>query len=681
MRLCWSIAWVLFLVACTQPHNDLVETRFIASPKNTASPKLSAIDSLMWYQPDSALMCLLPYFDTCCRDALNASPDNVLNASPDNVLNASPDNTTDTTRRNHCVSTTAYNRHYAHLLLSELLYKNDYAQTNRTELQQAVAYFDSLMLADTRGVSLQVGRCRDTSNVSVRRRASAKNATKTNIFLDARAHYINGVGYYENDSVIQACAEYLKTLEIMENHFEEKEIVENKARFVSLIYGHLGELFKEELLIDPAIECFKEALNFCNLEPTSKYGKSISLYRLGILFNITGQNDSADFYYRKALENLPDKNNLHYRDIITSKTILDYNSGRNIDSVIKELRFVESLATDESERLSRFLIIGDIFYEDKMYDSARWFLESVFEQQSDIQARMLAAEELRNIYQEERDSIKAHQYAAFLANLAMPEYERKTDVSKLNELFQNYLIQKQGQKAAWEKHKAVLRTVKILVPIALVIAFVIVVTIRRKSKRNLARQKAEAQREIDKRAKQHEKALEAEQQAHRMEQAALSGRLKRSNEKLHDVSKQLEETLAKNSLIESETSNDYSAYINTPICLYIINLVHKQQFKSKMDYLIYKESALSKEQLLALRSAAEKHLMQFVSQIRKQFPKLTDNDMDYCYLFLLGLNEADISALIQRAYTTVCDRSRKISRIIGDNNSLYQALRNMLHEN
>ena len=97
-----------------------------------------------------------------------------------------------------------------------------------------------------------------------------------------------------------------------------------------------------------------------------------------------------------------------------------------------------------------------------------------------------------------------------------------------------------------------------------------------------------------------------------------------------------------------------------------------------MDYHVYKENALSKEQILALRHAAEKHLPQFKSQIRKQFPNLTDSDMDYCYLFLLGLNEADISALMQRAYTTVCDRSRKISRIIGANDSLYQSLCNML---
>ena len=78
------------LAACHRP----VETRFIASPEAVASPKLQAIDILMWQRPDSALAQLLPWFDTCCRDGV------------------------------HTVSTT-FDRHYAHLLLAELLYKND----------------------------------------------------------------------------------------------------------------------------------------------------------------------------------------------------------------------------------------------------------------------------------------------------------------------------------------------------------------------------------------------------------------------------------------------------------------------------------------------------------------------------------------------------------------------------
>ena len=614
------ILFVLLLLSCCGRREV---PQLEGQDSSEASAVLAEIDSLMWQRPDSALAVLLDFAASPKADSLDE-----------------------------------FDGHYTQLLASELLYKNDYQQSNRAELQQAVLYFDSLMMdgVGIRGVSLP--------------------------FLTARAHYINGVGFYERDSVVEACGEYLKALETMEEHFQDKDLVGRKAQFMTYTYNRLGDMFEEQLLPDPAIVCYKHALLYCRRETTSKYGIPILLYSIGIQYDIANQKDSAGFYYDEALANMPDYDNIHYRDIMTNKAILAYsNLSLCPDSVIKDLKHIISLSTGENERTTRLLTLGSILFEDKQYDSARLYMETVFEQQEDISSKILAAENLSSIYQMEGDSIKALQYSLYLANFTMAEIEKKADVSSIREMFQNYLIQKQEQKAAQEKHKAVLRTVKILVPIAMVIAVVIVVLIRRRSKMHLAKQEAEAQREMEKRVKQHEKALEAEQQAHRMEQAALSGRLKRSNEKLRDVSKQLEESLAKNSLIESEASDDYSAYINTPICLYIINLVHKQQFKSKMDYLIYKDYALSKEQLLALRDAAEKHLAHFNSQIRKRFPNLTDSDMDYCYLFLLGLGEADISALMQRAYTTVCDRSRKISRIIGADDSLYQTLHNTLYEN
>ena len=67
---------LLTLAACNRPDTDLVETQRATSqieqvPEPVVpeahrrvegpSPELSAIDSLMWHQPDSALACLIPY--------------------------------------------------------------------------------------------------------------------------------------------------------------------------------------------------------------------------------------------------------------------------------------------------------------------------------------------------------------------------------------------------------------------------------------------------------------------------------------------------------------------------------------------------------------------------------------------------------------------------------------------
>ena len=146
----------MLLAACTHSGDDLVETRHGTSLQTTASPELSAIDSLMWRQPDSALAVLMDYLSDNGRDGV------------------------------HTVSTTTeYENHYGHLLLSELLYKNDYKQTNRRDLQKAVTYFDSLTLTLNDTLSpkrLIAGK----DPLSLTRNGSIA-------FLDARAHYINGV--------------------------------------------------------------------------------------------------------------------------------------------------------------------------------------------------------------------------------------------------------------------------------------------------------------------------------------------------------------------------------------------------------------------------------------------------------------------------------------------------------
>ena len=654
------------------------------------SPELSAIDSLMWQRPDSALACLLPYFDTC-RD------------------------------ENFCVSTaTEYNRHYANLLLSELLYKNDYAQVNRAELLQAVAYFDGLVceapplkggggiIPPFKGVP---GRAGDSKH--------NPNSNGNLVFLTARAHYINGVGYYENDSMVEACKEYLMALEVMEGSFEEKELIGKKAKFMTYTYNRLGDMFEEQLLAEPAIACYKQALFYCQRKPTSIYGIPVLFYNLGIQYDIANQKDSAAFYYEKALANMPDSNNIHYRDILTTQAMFAYHSGACLDSVAKNLKYVVSHTQDDGERLTRFLTIGNMLFEDKQYDSSRFYLDIVFEQQGDIPSKILAAEKLCSIYQIAGDSLKAQKYASFLADFTMAEIEKKKDVSKINEMFKNYLTQKQERHAEEEREKAIKKVIEIIVPIAVVVVLGIVVMAKIRSKKLLKvqqkesdrkfgeseqqhkeelRQKqaevekiledkekhhqqemeakeAKARKELEERDKRYSEAIEVERQTHRMKQAAISGRLKRSNQEvreLKDQIKQLDDLAAKSVIAAS--------FDEEPVCRLIMERVKDGQFKSKIDYIIYKDSALNKQQLLDLRLAVDRHFRQFTVRLKKVYPELTNSDLDYCCLYLLGLTDADIAALMQRAYNTVIERNGKLKKIFGEENTLSVTLRTLAND-
>ena len=105
-------------------------------------------------------------------------------------------------------------------------------------------------------------------------------------------------------------------------------------------------------------------------------------------------------------------------------------------------------------------------------------METVYEQQEDLESKMIAAENLRDIYQIKGDSINAQKYASFLDGFTMSEIEKKKDVSKINEMFKNYLTQKQEKHAEEEREKAIKRVINIIIPIAVVVALVIFIVLK-----------------------------------------------------------------------------------------------------------------------------------------------------------------------------------------------------------
>ncbi len=462
-----------------------------------------------------------------------------------------------------------FNENYHKLLLAESLFKTDNPQYYRIELQAAMQYFDSLA------------------------EIYPKNDDIT--LLSARSHYMNGVGYYENDSVVEACKEYLHTLEIMENHFDVEKVRGYKAKFMALTYNRLSTLFSDQIMMEPTIYCDKKALFYCKIAPTSKYGVAKTTNLLGMHFDMSNEPDSAYFYYRQALEALPDSNNVVYRDIITHIATLSYCSfGASADESINTLKDIASQTNDESEKSSRFLSIGYIYYNEGSDNDALFYLNTVYDNTSNVEAKLISAEFLRNIYQKCGDTVKSNVYAQFLADNTISQFDKMKQVSTLANLFNDYL---EGQKSdPNDNNKHFKNSVFIWFILSLIIILVLV--------------------------------------------TALS--VRRTNK------------------IKNSVKNPFS---KEPICKHILGIVNEHHFKSKVDFRNYREFALSKEQLLALRDAADRHYDGFTQRLQKEYPELTYDDIDYCCLYLLGVKDADISALMQKDYSTVCYRRRKINSI------------------
>ncbi len=616
------------LVACSKPTKVEVLGSALRQAQGPQTHELSQIDTLMWHQPDSALAVMMEFAASPKADSLNE-----------------------------------FEGHYCQVLIAELLFKNDYAQSNREEVLKAVAYFDSLTftLNDTpTPKSLIAG-------------ADPLSPTRNDniVFLSARAHYMNGVGYYEHDSVVAACGEYLKALEMVETHFPNVETVctpslpiAHLPRFIALTYNRLGDLFKD-MFMQNAIYCYKKSLVFTSIEPTSPNGMAKLLSSLGQQYHFLYQYDSAEYYLDEALKHLFDTNNLAYRDIISQKALLNYNMGKGIESSVNELRRMAAKASGTNERTTRFIPIGDIFFDAQIYDSALVYLTQVFENTDDVLLKWDFAGKLRNIYQSRGDTLKAARYAMFQAENAVSEAESNAQVSKLNELFQQHLqweqerAEAERQQAARQRRNRMIVVVSVLVAVAALLAWLL---IRRKMKQQ--RDAASQQ-------------MEAVQEAHRLEKASMSGRLKRSNQELRELKDQMRQQVGNGAPKQEAQAVSFN---DEPICRLIMERVNEGQFKAQMDCKLYQDYALGKEQVMALREAADRHFNQFTSRLAKAYPTLTKGDLDYCCLYLLGLSDADVSALMQRAYNTVSERSRKLKGVFGSDEPLSVTLRGFASE-
>lgn len=569
--------------------------------------ELEEIDSLMWKQPDSAFARLREFAASSKADSLDV-----------------------------------FNGHYCQLLISELLYKNYYEQSNREELLKAVNYFDSLLMDNRQGA----GKLRAEEQ-------------ERNVILDARVHYINGVGFYERGNEVLACEEYLKALGLMEDFFDENDLVGNRAVFMFYTYNRLLSLFSSQFMMDPAIACGENALGYCRKEPSLTKEISNTYFYIGKQYDKKGERDVARNYYEQAIEGLSDINNLVYRDVVSTKALCDFQDGLSAEDPLTTIRKMLSYAACEKERLTRFLAIGSIFTVEQSFDSAVCYLEPVFENQDYVSLQIQAAEYLLINYEHLGNEGKKDECILFLGDHKKPEGEDMAMVSKLEDSYKGYLNQKQKKEAEAERRDSVKNTIRMVVPIAVVVVLAIIFLAKLKSKKLLKEQQEEADRrfgetkeEIVRTRKRHEAELEAEREAYQKEREELERSLQQSKENVSA----LQEELGRK---RTEAAEHYAAFLEEPVCVKINSLVRDLNITTRKPYSHYHIS-LDNETIAQLSEAVTAHYGELKPALQCHYPGIGHEDLLLCYLYLLGLNNKQIAVLRQRDYSTVRKQAKEL---------------------
>ena len=661
----------LLLAAMVRCGNspDSSALRGTTSQSGTAAHEaLEEIDSLMWQQPDSALTVMLEFA-----------------ASPE------------------ADSLAEFEGHYCQMLIAELLYKNDYEQSNREELLKTVYYFDSIVAED----GYKTDSHRDASNASA----------KTLAFLDARAHYINGVGYYERGDVVNACAEYLNALEVVEEHFEGKELIGEMALFMHIVYCRLLELFSAQFMMDPAIACGEQALAYCQKELMLSQEIPIVYYHIGKQYDKKGNRDVAINYYSKAIEGISNPQNVVYRNIISNKALCDYQVGLGIEQTVNEIKQLLVLSDNNNELLTRYLIIGGIYSEEGIYDSALRYLEPVFENKDDKISQILAANYLRCIYDSIGDQAKLNECTRFLADYKKPEGENKALVSKLEAMFKNYQNQKQEKEAEEAHKKSIRNTSEIIVLIAIMVALTVFIVAKQRSKQLLKQQQEKADRILGETEQEHEKELrrlqaEAEQKladAEQKHQQKIEEIVKRHEEELKLQKDQSEQEIAQtrkrheaeleverlsyqkeleelqlslqlskrnvNTLQEelgrkrTDAEGQYEAFLKEPVCVKINDAVRDLQINTRKPYTSYSVS-FDNETLAQFGLVVSDYYGEVKPALLCLYPNIAQEDLLLCYLYLLGMENKQIAVVRQREYSTVRKQAGELKRRLGIDKSV-----------
>ena len=545
-------------------------------------PTLASIDSLLWTQPDSAFVQLQAFAESREVDSLND-----------------------------------FNRHYFHLLLSELLYKNYCEQSNRSELLKAVDYFDSIVVG------------------------SGNRVHRDLVFLDARAHYIDGVGYYEMDSVVPACEQYLKAVEMMEDRFSEEELVGEKAQFMALAYTHLNIVFSDQYLHEQAIHYGKQSLCYYKRYEATPWHVSWMLDEIGMQYDMMEQRDSAYCYYQKAHHSLPDTTGIGFRDVKNHLVLFSSQNGLlETQDVLTQLHSLLSSAESEKEYCSRCLTIGGVFYRERQFDSAWLYLNEVFYGVSNMGARKQAAEWLVQICKELGKDEEEVAYADFLVPFATQEENNSAVKTQLTLLYSTYVENRQASSRQHEIKRRIQRLAVVAMPLAMLLSLSLVFYHR---KRRLRR--------------------EAEQKITDASLKALGGRLRNSNKELCLT---IDENKKLRSLLEAQQSkttwSTYTDFINDPICQSIIRRFENKHIKREAKRDDYPELQITGREQSQLATAVEHYFKGFGNMLTSLFPKITRADMEQCRLCLLNLQDVQIAVLLHKDYSTVIRRSDKLRK-------------------
>ena len=557
---------------------------------------------------------------------------------------------------------------------ADSLYKNYLPQYNFEEVKAAMEFFDSLNSCQSSAVSRHQSKFSKLHGLkpnlidTLTYRLIDTLTYRLINFNCAKAHYYHAVGLTEKDDVVGACEHYLIALEIMEDMMAKdkrlrkkdkrlKAKVDNpeeyeKIRFVYLIHTRLGEIFYDANYCDISIANNKKALNYSNIL-NNTLSTARTLKYLGYSYQLLNNADSALYYYYESLKTSNDLGNK--LDVEKCIAQIMYFYKYEHDSAFMILKNNLNKLDNENVKYSYHYTLGNMFYNDKAYDSALYYLKESLDD-SIITKKLAFITTLSAIYDSIGDYEKKAYYDNLSSKLFKNNYNKEIDKSQLQTLYNDYNKRKADKEITIAKKKSRNKTIAISIIVLVVVTFVIIYI-----RYNHKKQNDKLKKEIDGYANDIDnKDIIISQKEQ------LVGEYKKAIEKKDEIIKKQSNEI-QNYIYEKEqvTTMDFESYYNCNICKKILN--EKEE----------RYTALSAADLSLLVDSANENLNNILKKLKELYPQLNNNDMYYICLSMLNISVNGTSYLMGRTRKTVWLRIKTIKSYMNlkDNDDLLTFLK------
>ncbi len=513
------------------------------------------------------------------------------------------------------------------ILFAEALYKCDSVITNKTTLNDIAFYLDSL--------------------------TNHHPQNKDLLFLNSKAHYYRGTGHEEVFKYKESFIDYLESLKLIEkiiffNNVNNIDII----HFNALIHVRLSDILYWLDVYNASIECLNKANQLFEIENNKS-----AITRNNI---VIATMYAHMFNYDMALKHLSiaDQTLMKYDKDSPLKFVIErtnasimYNMGYHDEPFKAMLRQYKTLEIPNL-RMEAAGVLGDIYYEKGMLDSAIFYYEQYFPDNK--YSKIDAANHIIEISLKTDNKDLMSKYSPILAKETNEELMLSTIKTDISSIYENYNSNKHSEHI----YNKILTTFLLILFITIILFLLGLHLLNLKNKKynneidnkkfyiNSLQEKIDKKSTENKHIKQHIKNLE----------------------------KELQDIKTKRYMSHASFDTKLNKLMEIPLCQKLNEISHDSSIKTNAEYPDLQINDETQKELIDLFNKTFDNIF---NKIITEHEGLKQQDNLYFCLYLLGMNEKHISAVTGKSYNTVYNRTKRIQEILGSEKNIREILRDI----